>query len=979
MQRVILCTMAIIAATGLWIDTVSAQSSWTEVQSGASGETQLITLLGVTYAATENLDGHVMIQKGMPGAQGSMSILEDTLSIQKGTLSLAAVSGQLALVALSQDGALHVNWLSDDLTPAGWKAVSGYPTGLTGPLAVGTASPALTGIPIELLIVGARTSANTIRTGFVVSSTGYVFQDLAGASGPPSMFMNDTSVTFVHPTGNAPTQIAVRRYVVSDGWTPMYTMDGAVQSGQPATLAQAANVVVISALSPEGKVLVGTFGSEPASWTEATVAEAPLMAQPGTRPLLVNTDQGLQLITKSPEDNRVWVARENTGAASWKTNCPLWGPQSDYSASALVSGNSVLVAAFDGAGGSAHVIDANEALSLFRVLITDESGQPLPAAAVTQYTTNPNGYTPFDMETAAYTDLFGVAIVTNETNALGKIGKYFRASHPDKVDGSTQKYFYEPLFNPCDCLDITLEEYTIDNTVDEEALAPVVQMRIDALWMDVFNDSGPVQMMFNVALNDATKQQVSAEVALYKRTTKTQVEFVKSQNIDIDTKRPMLIDFGTLPQGNYSFSITYELQGADGQWSKYPDYDPIDKGYWNKYVQSFAVVPTFEETTYSELFKGYNKPGDPNRFNLVFNLRNVKDKPSMTLAEMKQVAIHLIVGKFGLIGAEPFRSHVTRFNFWIMDQPIPSSATSDGIFQASSIILGDKTPDDLNTYRKMVLSFPHGGGRIVPIQIQGATTVGGRTCGWVNGAQIEFPIDKYKSCLENGSSVWDCLDMMRADRVFTHELAHVISGSDENYVSDYFFDHNAFVKTAGYTFDKHWSHYATYYSPEMDSKNGCVRYGPVDVLWCAPNDEAIADCETNSGWHDLIGNGCGEEGIIDCTPEDPLYKYEVTCENMGSGRAWYKSSDLFKPTQTNIMDNRGKFLDVKCESSPGNTQYCDTSVDLNNRVFGQPGERQICVFLDAWGSAPGGVCKDLCLDTCAQGERCISGQCVPAP
>jgi hypothetical protein len=59
------------------------------------------------------------------------------------------------------------------------------------------------------------------------------------------------------------------------------------------------------------------------------------------------------------------------------------------------------------------------------------------------------------------------------------------------------------------------------------------------------------------------------------------------------------------------------------------------------------------------------------------------------------------------------------------------------------------------------------------------------------------------------------------------------------------------------------------------------------------------NCLENTQWKDFIGNGCGQPGVIDCTPDDLNYELEIGCFE---GCTWGIGS--YRPTRTDIMRNR---------------------------------------------------------------------------
>jgi hypothetical protein len=62
------------------------------------------------------------------------------------------------------------------------------------------------------------------------------------------------------------------------------------------------------------------------------------------------------------------------------------------------------------------------------------------------------------------------------------------------------------------------------------------------------------------------------------------------------------------------------------------------------------------------------------------------------------------------------------------------------------------------------------------------------------------------------------------------------------------------------------------------------------------------NCLENAPWKDFIGDGCGEDGIIDCTFRDENYRLEVACYE---GCTFGPGSGMYRSTETNLMRSHG--------------------------------------------------------------------------
>ncbi|MBI3035756.1 hypothetical protein HYY71_05535 [Candidatus Woesearchaeota archaeon] len=118
----------------------------------------------------------------------------------------------------------------------------------------------------------------------------------------------------------------------------------------------------------------------------------------------------------------------------------------------------------------------------------------------------------------------------------------------------------------------------------------------------------------------------------------------------------------------------------------------------------------------------------------------------------------------------------------------------------------------------------------------------------------------------------------------------------------------------------------------------------------SPSQQLVEQCMQNSPWHDLIGNGCGQDGVIDCNENDLNYPLEIRC--------WQPVCALnsFGSVMEGIMSNHNVI---------GNLP----------RNFGKHNERLICKKLKELTGSVRGICSNLCLNGCARGQKCISGVC----
>ena len=92
-------------------------------------------------------------------------------------------------------------------------------------------------------------------------------------------------------------------------------------------------------------------------------------------------------------------------------------------------------------------------------------------------------------------------------------------------------------------------------------------------------------------------------------------------------------------------------------------------------------------------------------------------------------------------------------------------------------------------------------------------------------------------------------------------------------------------------------------------------------------------CLLNANWKDLIGDGCGQEGVIDCSEEDTDYIFEVGCFE----GCMQMQNDVYRSTRASLMRHEIPASQVK-----------------PRHILGLPNERQFCCqILTKTGSVTG--------------------------
>ena len=151
---------------------------------------------------------------------------------------------------------------------------------------------------------------------------------------------------------------------------------------------------------------------------------------------------------------------------------------------------------------------------------------------------------------------------------------------------------------------------------------------------------------------------------------------------------------------------------------------------------------------------------------------------------------------------------------------------------------------------------------------------------------------------------------------------------------------------------------------------------------CLPTIESFADCEANAPWRDFIGNGCGSEGVVDCTEIQNESFCGIDSETMTNKCTTYpKKSPKNLTAFTNLSRVDPGLMEVDC-FYPAHTGDYYKSVHITIMAgaqapfsFGQYYERILCNIIKQTTGSAGGVCDTLCLDGCPAGKKCIRGKC----
>ncbi len=423
---------------------------------------------------------------------------------------------------------------------------------------------------------------------------------------------------------------------------------------------------------------------------------------------------------------------------------------------------------------------------------------------------------------------------------------------------------------------------------------------------------------------------------------------------DIKVYEPNLFEL-ELPIGAYWWLLSYTLHYKNGNQETHPlftgnkEKDIAKATEKTIFGYEFIVLPKQEEPEYLELFPGHNNLNDEKRINLVFF--NV----DYGMEAFVKIVKGMLKKKFGLFEVEPLKSNLNKFNFWYVNQAVQDKNTLWTIKPYDLIHTEGTNLNSLSYDQKLRLGF--GLPNLVPIYLTTGESGGvwGVNCWQTYSIKIYVGKPDLDNCL-NYFSVEECTEKLRLDGVLTHELGHKLAGLGEEYKLKSFFNNHDFVETFHFNYNFgpwKYSYFSPYLNPTEDCVLETIGYNLDGYYYCRPNLGATDDCLQNAPWKDLMGNGCGQEGVIDCDENNANHKLEVTCDNAGGG--YTKSADIMKPTKVSVMGEKEDIFDQIC--NVGDTNYlCDSSLNYQGRIYGQVNERQICEYLKTNTASVGGIC-----------------------
>lgn len=282
------------------------------------------------------------------------------------------------------------------------------------------------------------------------------------------------------------------------------------------------------------------------------------------------------------------------------------------------------------------------------------------------------------------------------------------------------------------------------------------------------------------------------------------------------------------------------------RYSSYRVYDKISKMFhFTCTDKTTSLEPSPKEVSLQEL-QQYDS-----------TCKKLPIPPEDILKTMATYLVDLEGNHHGLLEVEPFKSNTEKFNFWYVDkvESVDKCTESRGSIYR---VYCDEV-DYLSS--SCVFSNKY----VVHIVDKDFISAGG------NPQSLSFPLTEFKPPYAFGDS---------KAREFVHEFGHQFGNLRDEYGFAY-----RELSSSG-------ERYPASFTP--DTSMNCY----------AGKQQTKDECLKNAPWKDLIGNGCGKDGIVDCEEnqtKNPLSVLEVGCfESCG-----YYDSGIFRATSSSIMKTLG--------------------------------------------------------------------------
>jgi hypothetical protein len=383
---------------------------------------------------------------------------------------------------------------------------------------------------------------------------------------------------------------------------------------------------------------------------------------------------------------------------------------------------------------------------------------------------------------------------------------------------------------------------------------------------------------------------------------------------------------------------------------------------FDAYAGSMMILPQDDYKQHNKFEALY--PDEVNssedRINIIFLSSNLES------VSLKDLAKEILEDpSLGLDQVEPLKSNREMFNFWYY----PESLTPDEMsFPLDFYYHVQAGYQDLTKLQEIYLSHGFKGKTIIygllgdDTLVSLTSAISGK-CTFKKGTLIAIKRPVFMDCLQEGS-LGGCVDSFDLSRIFFHELGHELGMLGEEYVSSDsdadLFNINAYLSgtdtipttnpgygnslNVGMPYNPHFRQ-NTFFPENYHPGVGCVQ-----AMHSAGFTSKAIFCHANQPhfpellpWFDYYGNGCGEDGIIDCEFNDPQKHMEVGFFLGGGPSGKLGHENLVKPSAVSVMSTRGDFHGIPVE-------------DWNGRIYGLVNEGILCQAIEVYTGQAGGIC-----------------------
>ncbi|RME54792.1 hypothetical protein D6777_02630 [Candidatus Woesearchaeota archaeon] len=292
--------------------------------------------------------------------------------------------------------------------------------------------------------------------------------------------------------------------------------------------------------------------------------------------------------------------------------------------------------------------------------------------------------------------------------------------------------------------------------------------------------------------------------------------------------------------------------------------------------------------------------GNSRRYNIVVvgqDYHKVYSSHSQAVEEFRKDALHALGLdglSYGVFSIEPYKSNIDKFNFWYVDRFVDADAQSPNTNSLSQEEITRRNKAKLSQRglasvcqfsHKIIISLDalngwnDNGGNLINIATSRLTDTSNcvselSSCyqSLTQGDLAVFDINN-NNCIDHTElQYFNKFDLCQ-EKAFFFGICENDNEERLNYICS--------SQRTGPTLAHEISHFFGLGDISFPSSNVIDNENLNPQIGTYPNCYASSsqtDCESNAPWRWLLGNGCGQPGVIDCTPYDLDYNKEIVCQ-----------------------------------------------------------------------------------------------------